>query len=186
MTFVGIFIFIQLLGFIVHHGLSYAFIAFNQDLASPSFTPQAMGMIRNENTSVPKHPYWLCQFVNWHFLWVLGWSRCERVDVERHPCMPVQPNWRPTSNHKSTCSLLWQTIRPDLARWIYESRSVGGGFNLDPYYPMIIPWLSHFRIPIVGTFHVGQCSLYAGVKGGQAVLITHGVYVTYPRCTGNT
>jgi hypothetical protein len=59
-TFVGIFIFIQLLGFIFHHGLSYAFIAFNQDLASPSFTPQAMGMIRYENTSVPKHPYWLC------------------------------------------------------------------------------------------------------------------------------
>ena len=48
----------------------------------------------------------LCQFVNWHFLWVLGWSRCERVDVEGHPCMPVQPNWRPTSNHKSTCSYL--------------------------------------------------------------------------------
>ena len=82
----------------------------------------------------------------------------------------------------------WQTIRPDLARWIYECRSVGGGINF-PLLSMINPLFSHdypISTPIVGAFHVGQCSLYAGVKGGQGVLITHGVYVTYPRCTGNT
>ena len=80
----------------------------------------------------------------------------------------------------ATCS---ETIGPDLAHWIYESRSVGDGINLPSLsmiihdHPLIIPWLSHLHTPIVGKFHAGQCSIYAGVTGGPAALITHRVYV---------
>ena len=40
----------------------------------------------------------VCQFLNWHVPWVLRWSRCESVDVERHQRVPVQPTRRLTSN----------------------------------------------------------------------------------------